>query len=234
MLHPSLSASKSISTPSYLIHLHPGSPLSTPFPSPSLTSITPSSSTSPALRMMKILVCMIWRGMLLKLVQHRAELQLGLIRWLSCREMMQSPLVCKVRFLLFFLQLQQTYHDLLGTRIGRLRVIFKLPDKLFGGIIPSPALWPKSPLAYVEWFTPLRPSAHPDHNMYAVRTSPLSSEGRRPGAIVPLSSIRQSCMLTPAFGRQVDRDWTSDNVLDLCTSFLVNNWASKYAYQTIW
>ncbi|KAH9914851.1 uncharacterized protein B0H18DRAFT_886508, partial [Fomitopsis serialis] len=43
----------------------------------------------------------------------------------------------------------------LGTCIGRVKVIFKLPNKLstVRGSSPAPSWWPKGPLAYVEWFT---------------------------------------------------------------------------------
>jgi hypothetical protein len=78
--------------------------------------------------------------------------------------------------------------------------------------------------------------------MYHIKkVEPTSSSSdipkRAPGAIIPISNIRQSCMLFPAFPKDSGRtpsDWTTDNVLDKCSSFFVNNWLSKYSYQSIW
>ena len=58
---------------------------------------------------------------------------------------------------------------------------------------------------------------------------------RQSGAVVPLSEIRQSCMLIPKYkDARAEGDWTSANVLDKCSSFVINNWQHMYAYQTIW
>jgi len=69
--------------------------------------------------------------------------------------------------------------------------------------------------------------------MYQIKKT-TAPNGRIPGAIVPLGSIRQSCMLIPQSGREVPENWEADNVLDVASTFLINNWNSKYAYQTIW
>ena len=104
-----------------------------------------------------------------------------------------------------------------------------------------PTAWPSMPLAYIEWMTPLKTAGQRVHNMYGVSriiSPPTALQAvehmNRPGIIVPLSSIRRSCMLFPVWGAPGDDAWTSDNVLDTGTSFFVNNWASTYAYQTIW
>lgn len=64
-----------------------------------------------------------------------------------------------------------------------------------------------------------------------------------PGAIVPLHAIRQSCQLIPLVSghgglddseRVWPREWKSNQVLNQCNTFLLNNWASKYSYQTLW
>ncbi|EGO01360.1 hypothetical protein SERLA73DRAFT_151815 [Serpula lacrymans var. lacrymans S7.3] len=54
-----------------------------------------------------------------------------------------------------------------GTRIGRLRVIFKLPKTLYS-FDSSPNNWPKYHLAYVEWYSNLESTAEKDHLMYSV------------------------------------------------------------------
>ncbi|KAF7363254.1 hypothetical protein MVEN_00678500 [Mycena venus] len=121
-----------------------------------------------------------------------------------------------------------------GTRIGRVRVLFQLPTKLDDNT-PAPANWPKACLAYVEWFSTFKPQHEDNHDMYMISTIPPRSNGIRHGAIIPLTDIRQTCQLFPKFGRDdVDPSWTTDTVLEHCTSFYVNNWASLYAYQSIW
>ncbi|EGO02643.1 hypothetical protein SERLA73DRAFT_150311 [Serpula lacrymans var. lacrymans S7.3] len=54
-----------------------------------------------------------------------------------------------------------------GTRIGRLRVIFKLPETLYN-FHASPNNWPKYHLAYVEWYSNLKSTAEKDHLMYSI------------------------------------------------------------------
>ena len=51
-------------------------------------------------------------------------------------------------------------HPAIGTRIGRVKVIFRLPDRVaeFGSnrTMPAPEEWAEhGPLAYVEWFAKL-------------------------------------------------------------------------------
>lgn len=127
-----------------------------------------------------------------------------------------------------------TNYILLGTRIAWLKVIFKLPDMLYG-TMPAPPQWPKEPLAYVEWYSKLKGQAKNDHNMYLVTVAQKRANNLPAADIISLSSIRQSCQLVPCFGSEdVSSDWTNGNVLDMCSRFLLNNWASKYAYQTLW
>ncbi|EPS94111.1 hypothetical protein FOMPIDRAFT_1098984, partial [Fomitopsis schrenkii] len=89
-----------------------------------------------------------------------------------------------------------------GTRVGRVKVLFKLPRILpqNQGGRPAPAWWPTGPLAYVEWYTKFAPAAaDPAHLMYSVRKQPLAANGLPQGKIIPLSQIRQSCQLIPTF-----------------------------------
>ena len=123
--------------------------------------------------------------------------------------------------------------------IGRVKVIFKLPTTLHDPrtheLLLAPTNWEASgPLAYVEWYAKLAKSADPIHMMYTVTKSPLRSNGSPPGDIIPISMIRQSCQLSPIFPAHVPTDWTPHNVLDRTHRFLLNNSASKYAYQTLW
>lgn len=96
----------------------------------------------------------------------------------------------------------------------------------------APIGWPAHPLAYVTWFTRFKPFPDNDTGMYRIEPA-KDSKAQAQGMVIPLTDIRQSCMLTP--GRTTwDPTWTSNNVLDTCDSFLVNNMQSKYTYQTIY
>jgi hypothetical protein len=99
-----------------------------------------------------------------------------------------------------------------------------------------PANWPWEPLAFVEWYSQLSVTPKETHgNMYLVKKMKPPQGGRIPGAVIPLSNIRQSCMLTPLFSEEeVPPSWTTHNVLDLSPSFLLNNFLNKYSYQTVW
>lgn len=117
----------------------------------------------------------------------------------------------------------------IGTRIGRIRVIFRLPETLDGVSLP----WPKEPLAYIEWYSPLNSAAEKNHLMYSVKKA-MRPDGSPSGIVIPLTSIRQSCMLFPTYGSSMDKTWTTTNVLDKCSSFLLNNWLDLYTYKTVW
>jgi len=128
-------------------------------------------------------------------------------------------------------------HIKLGTRIGCIRVIFSFPDILDTTMGPRerPSSWHKEPLVFIEWYS-LTPASTDENQglMYRITKTTVSSTGRVQGAIVPLRSIHQSCMLSPSFGRgAVPKDWRTDTVLDMASIFFINNWNSKYAYQTI-
>ena len=118
--------------------------------------------------------------------------------------------------------------------------MFKLPRKLpqIQGGQAAPAWWPTGPLAYVEWYTKFTPTADLAHLMYTVKKQPPAANGVLQGKIVPLSQIRQSCQLIPAFPSgargTVPMDWTSENVLDKAAKLHLNNMAGTYAYQTLW
>jgi hypothetical protein len=125
----------------------------------------------------------------------------------------------------------------LGMKVVRLRVVFKLPENLdFWDSPEAPHCWPKGHLAYVEWYR-LSAATGEHHNMYTVNKLSLQND-IIPGDIIPLSTICQSCQLIPCkiatTSSNWPKTWTSDNVLDQCTSFLLNNWASKHSYQTIY
>ena len=55
----------------------------------------------------------------------------------------------------------------------------------------APDIWPQGALAYVEWYSPLKSAAEPDHRMYAVRPHKCA-DGTPAGAIIPLVTDLQS------------------------------------------
>ena len=126
-------------------------------------------------------------------------------------------------------------------KVGRLKVIFRLPDSIPSMMDGATAAWPKEHLAYVEWLMLSKePGQH--HNMYSVTKAIVQPTDIVPGDIVSLSTIHQSCHIIPHLNPKLYKDadltwpssWKSTNVLDLCNSFLLNNWSSKFAYQMLW
>lgn len=112
--------------------------------------------------------------------------------------------------------------------------MFKLPQQVYG-TFASPEYWPIEPLAYIQWYTMLKNAPEKEHLMYEVKKMPLRSGNVVPADIIPISTIRQTCQLIPCFGTaDVSKEWRSENILDLCDRFLLNNWSTKYAYQTLY
>jgi hypothetical protein len=129
---------------------------------------------------------------------------------------------------------------LIGTRIARVRLIFKIPSVMQTGrntAFPTPSYLPRFPLAYVEWFTPPKLSASDQrsHNMLSVSKA-FDRDGKPAWSIIPLTNIRQSCMLIPHFGKYsiTHGNWVSDHIIDAVDTFVVNNWQSLYSYRTLY
>lgn len=128
------------------------------------------------------------------------------------------------------------------TRVGRVRVIFRIPAtlSLHGLIVPTPSHWPRDALAYVQWYKAptLSEKAARSHKMPSL-TRAYMSDGITPQwSIVPVLNIRQSVHLTPDFAKVPESDWdiptSRESVLDTCKDFLLNNWLSLYTYQTVY
>lgn len=113
-----------------------------------------------------------------------------------------------------------------GIRIGRLRAIFKVPER------SEQALFGKHPpehLAYVEWYSRIPAQSNAINGMYPISRS---SDG---GAIVEVIDIRRACQLIPKFGRMaVDRSLTSLTILDGYDHFFLNNRLDKDSYRSIY
>jgi hypothetical protein len=62
----------------------------------------------------------------------------------------------------------------------------------------------------------------------------LDTDGDRIAKIIPAAQIVRSAHLFPKFGASAIREWTSDTVLDDCSTFYVNLWSDPHAYLTIY
>ncbi|KAJ7086939.1 hypothetical protein C8R44DRAFT_836229 [Mycena epipterygia] len=97
-----------------------------------------------------------------------------------------------------------------GLRPAQIRAIFRLPPQF--GEYPHP-------LAYVEWFTTLN---RPDHISGLYTTHRSTRLRRRNAAVVSVEHLVRSCHLMAKCGTEIDRKWTSHNVLDVAAMFYVN------------
>ena len=106
-----------------------------------------------------------------------------------------------------------------GYRVGQVQVIFKLPGNVDG-------ISPES-LAYIEWFSKFT-TPERDHQMFKLSRS--LEDGERIASIVPISTVRCSAHLFPKFGAAVPEGWSSDNVLEKCTTFYLNPFTDRHMY----
>ncbi|KAF9528325.1 hypothetical protein CPB83DRAFT_735438, partial [Crepidotus variabilis] len=116
-----------------------------------------------------------------------------------------------------------------GYRVGRVRVIFSIPERyreqIFGANVDVP-----EHLAYIEWYSELPDEPDPNHLQYGI--TPLrDQDGSHVASIEPVSSIRRSVHLYPRFGRVAPQEWASSTVLDQCNSFLVNSFMDRHFYR---
>lgn len=103
--------------------------------------------------------------------------------------------------------------------MGQIRVVFSLPA--------GKAQAPSERLAYVEWFSKFTlPEAN--HGMHKLKRS--MQDGHRIASVIPVSSIRRSTHLFPKFGPVVPEEWTSDNVLEKCSTFYLNPFVDRNMY----
>jgi hypothetical protein len=85
-------------------------------------------------------------------------------------------------------------------------------------------------LAYVEWYSPLPNNPERNHLLYKV--SPQKEpDGSHICSIIPVANIRRSVHLFPKFGPFAPQEWTSNNVLDLCNTFFLNDFTDRHMYR---
>ncbi|QRV96658.1 Zn-finger protein [Ceratobasidium sp. AG-Ba] len=110
-------------------------------------------------------------------------------------------------------------------RAGRVRAIFSLPLDL-AHLFPEP-------LAYVDLFTPLLPDTTSTHKLYAMM---LDRNARDPlGLVLPLSSLRLACHLTPDFSLRSARVQLrgSSTTFGMDHRFLLNEHYNHYTFLVI-
>ncbi|KAJ3751578.1 hypothetical protein EV360DRAFT_56667, partial [Lentinula raphanica] len=115
-----------------------------------------------------------------------------------------------------------------GLQVGRVRVIFSLPEKHLHRLFPA-SISPPTHLAYVEWFSKFR--SRPDDHTGLYHIKPLLKRDKtRAVSVIPLDRIKQSVHLTPKWGGTVPSNWTYENTLDLCSSFFLNSFTNTHMY----
>ena len=99
-------------------------------------------------------------------------------------------------------------------------MLFKLPPQF--GTFPHP-------LAYIEWFTPLR-EPEPVIGMYKVSRS--TRNRHRNASVVSVGDIMEDCHLSVFCRGEIDHTWTTDNVLDMATFFYINRYIDINRFST--
>ncbi|KAF8952951.1 hypothetical protein BDZ97DRAFT_1992200 [Flammula alnicola] len=119
-----------------------------------------------------------------------------------------------------------------GYCIGQIRCVFTLPSSAVHAWFGSRKS-PLSHLAYVEWFTPfasLRPGQN--HGLYKISRHRIN--GNQQASVIPISLIRQSVHLLPAFGPVAPPSWKSSSVLEAASHFYVNSFSDRFPYSTLY
>jgi hypothetical protein len=100
------------------------------------------------------------------------------------------------------------------------------------GPFPVPSFWPKEPLAYIEWHSELKLQPNSQSHLFCL----VQCLETQPGTVLPLSEIRQACLLAPDFSDLPLSDTSLDThrILDKCNNFYINNFTSKLCYSTLW
>ncbi|KAJ7212695.1 hypothetical protein GGX14DRAFT_361455 [Mycena pura] len=116
-----------------------------------------------------------------------------------------------------------------GYRVGQVRVVFSLTDRVWGKVLPNTSARPPKHLAYIEWFSKFPASQDLNHGMYKISRP----SGERITSIIPVEHVRRSVHLFPQFGAVAPREWTSANVLEKCQKFYMSPWSDRHAYVTL-
>lgn len=115
-----------------------------------------------------------------------------------------------------------------GYRVGQVRVVFTLPDRILRHFPQECQAALSQHLAYVEWFTTFPSKPELNHQLYKLKRS--FTHGDRLASIVPVKNIARSIHLFPKFGQVAPRAWTWNNVLEKCSTFFVNSFSDSNMY----
>ena len=111
-------------------------------------------------------------------------------------------------------------------------MVFCLPDQASEFLFPPGVKQPQH-LAYVEWFTPFGSEPDPCSLMYKVSRS-YDNNGKPLSSIIPVANIQRSVHLIPRFGPVTPRSWSSNTILQDCTTFYVNSFTDRHTYMTVY
>jgi hypothetical protein len=113
--------------------------------------------------------------------------------------------------------------------VARIKVIFSIPKRFHAHLFMRPRIDVPDHLAYVEWYSPLE-TQDPNHRMFKI--TPLKdSDGMRICSVIPLTDVQRSVHLIPRFGPVAPVNWMSDNVLDQCTTFFLNDFTDRHLFR---
>ncbi|KIL54913.1 hypothetical protein M378DRAFT_91716, partial [Amanita muscaria Koide BX008] len=111
-------------------------------------------------------------------------------------------------------------------RVAQVRAIFSISQAARTYLKSSRPL--PQYLAYVEWFTCFRQEPERNTGMFKVTRSFVGTS--RLSEVIPVSNIVQSIHLFPLHGPAIPREWKSSTVLELCNTFLVNQFTDRRTY----
>jgi hypothetical protein len=134
------------------------------------------------------------------------------------------------KWVLTFVLLISKAYCLQGYRIGRVKVIFSIPEKHHAAMFPPHSVIPEH-LAYIEWYSAFN-DRDPNHGLYKVTMLKDRDLGKI-CSIVPVANIQRSAHLFPQFGPQAPEEWSNSNVLDRCDTFYVNEFSDRHFYRII-
>lgn len=118
-----------------------------------------------------------------------------------------------------------------GCRIAQVRVVFRLPPLVSDTLFDADVTKPKH-LAYVEWFSKFSASPDINNGMFKIERSMIGT--KRLSSIVEVADIRRSIHLFPKMGHKRPIHWTTNNVLDHCSTFYVNDFTDRHSHLTIY
>ncbi|KAI0725651.1 hypothetical protein C8Q72DRAFT_797171 [Fomitopsis betulina] len=86
-------------------------------------------------------------------------------------------------------------------------------------------------LVYIKWLSKFMNAPDEQYQMYKIKT--LQGPARL-GSIIPLSLVQHSVHLFPKWGGPVPAQWTSENILDKCNTFYLNDCQSLHSFHNLY